>query len=181
MGGWTNPGVAGWSDPQASGYIVGAVTQYAGAVLPDDAHAWCDGSMLAPASYPTLFARIGTTYGGNGVTTFALPDLRGRMPIGASSGRVAGATGGAESVAVPVPEHTHTLRVGYPGSSQSINPTDNWYLTQSSVGQPSAAIYSQTDQAGHAAVNGINTAGTSGATVSTLPPYLAIGYIICIK
>jgi microcystin-dependent protein len=64
---------------------VGVVVPYAGTVIPAG---WmvADGSLLAPAQYPALFAVIGTTYGGDGVTTFALPDLRGRAPVQAGCG-----------------------------------------------------------------------------------------------
>lgn len=64
---------------------VGVVVPYAGTVIPAG---WmvADGSLLAPAQNPALFAVIGTTYGGDGVTTFALPDLRGRAPVQAGCG-----------------------------------------------------------------------------------------------
>lgn len=78
--------------------------------------AFCDGQLLAIAQNQALFALLGTTYGGNGQTTFALPDLRGRAPMHAgpsSAGNVAlGERGGAESVTLTagqLPIHTHTL------------------------------------------------------------------------
>jgi microcystin-dependent protein len=77
-----------------------------------------DGSLLAIAEYDTLFTLYGTTYGGDGVTTFAVPDLRGRGPIGAGAGpglstRTQGQQGGVEETTlttVQLPLHTHPLR-----------------------------------------------------------------------
>ena len=77
--------------------------------------AFCDGSLLPIAQYQALFALIGTTYGGNGVSTFALPDLRGRIPLGAgqapasSTNHPLGEQGGAETAALtqlPIPALT---------------------------------------------------------------------------
>lgn len=77
----------------------------------------CDGTLISISEYQTLYSLIGTTYGGNGVTTFALPDLRGRLPVGQGSGpgltpRTIGQSLGAEGVALSVdnmPSHTHAF------------------------------------------------------------------------
>jgi microcystin-dependent protein len=79
--------------------------------------AFCDGRLLSIAENEALFSLLGTTYGGDGVTTFALPDLRGRVPIHAGQAQglspyVLGQTGGSESVtlrAEQLPAHTHTF------------------------------------------------------------------------
>jgi microcystin-dependent protein len=78
--------------------------------------AFCDGSLISIAENSTLFNLIGTTYGGNGQTTFALPNLLGRLPIHAGQGLtqtyVLGALGGAETVTLitgQLPTHNHTL------------------------------------------------------------------------
>lgn len=76
----------------------------------------CDGSLLAISEYDALFALIGTTYGGDGQTTFAVPDLRGRIPIHQGTGPglsnyVIGQRAGTETVTVlptQMPAHTHT-------------------------------------------------------------------------
>lgn len=62
--------------------LLGMIIPYAGRVLPDG-YAFCQGELLSIARYPQLFSVIGTTFGGDGRTTFALPDLRGRTPLGA--------------------------------------------------------------------------------------------------
>ncbi len=72
----------------------------------------CDGSLLPIAEYETLFNLIGTTYGGDGVNTFAVPDMRGRVPVHQGPGYVLGQTGGVEQVTLTagqLPAHTHAL------------------------------------------------------------------------
>ncbi len=70
----------------------------------------CSGQLLLVRSYPLLFALIGTTYGGDGVSTFALPDLRGRVPLGLGGDYVIGQTGGEPGVVLSesqMPNHSH--------------------------------------------------------------------------
>lgn len=77
----------------------------------------CNGAVVSISQYPALYALIGTTYGGNGTTTFAVPDLRGRLPMGQGTGpgltpRVLGQAVGTELAQVPVsslPAHNHTF------------------------------------------------------------------------
>lgn len=80
--------------------------------------AFCDGSLLSISEYESLFAVIGTTYGGDGISTFALPDLRGRVPVhqghgpGLASTRVLGERAGSETVtltAQTMPAHPHQI------------------------------------------------------------------------
>src|SRR5271169_5248417 len=74
--------------------------------------AFCTGQLLPINQNQALFALLGTNYGGDGRTNFALPDLRGRVPIGFSGAHVLGEIGGAEAVtlaAVNMPAHTHTI------------------------------------------------------------------------
>jgi microcystin-dependent protein len=78
----------------------------------------CNGQLLPIATYDALFSLIGTTYGGDGVSTFAVPDLRGRIPIGfgqgASNSYILGAAGGSETVtigATHLPAHAHPVTV----------------------------------------------------------------------
>ena len=74
--------------------------------------AYCDGRLLPIAEFTTLFALIGTTYGGDGQQTFALPDLRGRVPIHQGPGFFIGQEAGSENVTLTagqVPQHTHRL------------------------------------------------------------------------
>jgi len=92
----------------------------------------CDGSLLSIAEYSPLFALIGTTYGGDGQTTFAVPDLRGRLPIHQGTGPglstyVIGQRAGTETVTVlptQMPAHTHTM-VATTGASTAVTPGTN--------------------------------------------------------
>lgn len=89
----------------------------------------CDGSLLPISQYDALFSLIGTTYGGDGQTTFAVPDLRGRLPIHQGTGAglgtyVIGQQSGSETVTVlptQMPAHTHTL-VATTGAASSLTP-----------------------------------------------------------
>ncbi|HJX90797.1 MAG TPA: tail fiber protein [Pyrinomonadaceae bacterium] len=73
---------------------------------------FCEGQLLPISEYDTLFNLIGTTYGGDGETTFALPDLRGRVPIHQGNGFVLAEQGGVEEVTLTInqiPQHSHAL------------------------------------------------------------------------
>lgn len=80
--------------------------------FPPRGWAFCDGQLLSIAQNTALFALLGTTYGGNGQTTFALPDLRGRTPLHVGNGIQLGEEAGVESVSLNVnqlPAHGHAL------------------------------------------------------------------------
>ncbi|MEZ4734657.1 MAG: tail fiber protein [Caldilineaceae bacterium] len=93
--------------------------------------AQCNGQVLPIASNEQLFGVLGATYGGDGVTTFALPDLRGRMPMHVGSGFTLGAGGGEETHTLTVPElpnHGHTPQ-GSMNLAESGNPGDGVWAT----------------------------------------------------
>ncbi|OGA81067.1 MAG: phage tail protein [Burkholderiales bacterium RIFCSPHIGHO2_01_FULL_63_240] len=104
--------------------FVGEIRLFAGNFAPSG-WALCDGSMLSIAENETLFNLIGTTYGGDGQSTFALPDLRGRVPIHHGQGpglsnRVIGEAGGVEQVtltAAQMPAHAHAMRASSAAAS----------------------------------------------------------------
>ena len=108
------PGTVKAQDP-----FIGEIRLFAGNFTPRG-WAFCNGQLLAISQYQALFAILGTTYGGDGRTTFALPDLRGRTPVhrGSSQGpglslRELGEKGGKEKVALSVqqvPSQTHAAR-----------------------------------------------------------------------
>src|SRR5262245_2996958 len=105
--------------------------------------ALCNGQLLAISQNTALFSLLGTTYGGNGQTTFALPDLRGRIPIHQGQGpglsnRVLGEVGGQESVALTsqqMPAHTHAL-LASPSPGTTISPVGSTWASS-----PSLAAY----------------------------------------
>lgn len=88
--------------------------------------AWCDGQLLPLSQNTALFALLGTTYGGNGKSNFALPDLQGRAPMHPGQGpglslHDLGETGGSETVTLlqsEIPAHTHTLRASVEDGTQ---------------------------------------------------------------
>src|SRR5512138_95267 len=101
---------------------VGEIRMFGGNFAPAG-WAFCDGALLPISENETLFQLIGTTYGGDGQETFALPDLRGRIPIHQGGGFVLAETGGAEEITFTVnqfPAHSHPLLPsGGPGNSNA--------------------------------------------------------------
>lgn len=106
------------------GEFLGEVKMFVG-TIPPRSWAFCDGSLLPISSYNALFTIMGTQFGGDGETNFALPDFRGCAPIGAGSGpgltpRTQGESGGLEKTQLTVneiPEHTHTAQTTASGAS----------------------------------------------------------------
>ena len=96
---------------------------------------FCAGQLLAISENETLFQLIGTTYGGDGQSTFALPDMRGRVPIHQGNGFILAETGGAEEITLTVPQipaHAHALLASSsPGSTA--NPAGKSLATQPSI------------------------------------------------
>lgn len=111
--------------------FVGEIRMFAGNFAPRG-WAFCDGQLLAVSQNDALFSLLGTIYGGDGRTTFGLPDLRGRIPIHAGHGpglseRRLGAKGGEEAVTLTVnqlPSHGHAL-TGTSAGATSIDPVGN--------------------------------------------------------
>jgi len=90
---------------------IGEIRMFAGNFAPAG-WMFCEGQLLAISENDTLFALIGTTYGGDGESTFALPDLRGRIPVHQGSGFALAQMGGAEEVTLAVnqiPGHSHGM------------------------------------------------------------------------
>jgi microcystin-dependent protein len=95
---------------------LGEIRLFAGTFAPLYWH-FCDGTLLSIAEYDALYTLLGTTYGGDGISTFALPDLRGRVPIGQGRGvgltnRTLGEAAGTEEITLlssQIPPHSHTL------------------------------------------------------------------------
>lgn len=135
---------------------------------------FCEGQLLPIAGNETLFQLIGTTYGGDGQSTFALPDLRGRLPIHQGNGFILAETGGAEQVTLTtnqIPAHNHPL-LASTGVATSANPA-NALPGQS----PSISLY-EVDVPGA----GLNPAAISPLGGSqphdNFQPYLCVSFII---
>jgi microcystin-dependent protein len=113
---------------------IGEIRMFGGNFSPSGWH-FCDGTLLAISSYETLFQVIGTTYGGDGQTTFALPNLQGRLPLhmGSNTGITynIGETAGVEEVTLTtaqIPIHTHAALVNNTAGTNA-KPANNTYLS----------------------------------------------------
>src|SRR5438132_106556 len=116
--------------------FVGEIRMFGGNFAPAG-WAFCNGQLLAISEYDTLFNLIGTTYGGDGQSTFALPDLRGRVPLHFGGGFTQAETGGAESVTLTtnqIPAHNHAMLASNDIGSMT-SPQNNV------TGQSAAKIY----------------------------------------
>jgi microcystin-dependent protein len=163
---------------------LGEVRMFAGNFEPRP-FVFADGRLLSIAQNTALFSILGTTYGGNGQTTFALPDLRGRFPLGTGHGpgltpSLLGEMAGVEQVTQTVsqmPVHTHTLMaVSTPASH--IRPQDR-VLAKVEPNQP-INIYSPGPPDVAMSPAAITPAGGSQPQ-ENMPPYLGMNYIICVE
>jgi microcystin-dependent protein len=105
---------------------VGEIRMFAGNFAPAG-WMFCEGQLLPISENETLFQLIGTTYGGDGQSTFQLPDLRGRLPIHQGNGFILAETGGVEEVTLTsqqIPAHTHQL-LGSTSNASSTDPEGN--------------------------------------------------------
>lgn len=141
--------------------------------------ALCQGQLLSIAQYDTLFSLIGTTYGGDGQNTFALPDLRGRVPVHQGPGpglsmAAIGQTGGTETVTLQssqVPAHSHGLRASTAAADQG-TPGNN-LLAATAV-----ASYGPGPASTAMAAGAIEPAGSVAQPHDNMAPTLAVNYII---
>lgn len=163
---------------------VGSIHAYGGSTAPTG---WliCDGSAVSRTTYAALFAIVGTTYGaGNGSTTFNLPDLRGKIPVGRDSGQtefdVLGETGGAKTQALTqanLPNITGAL---------GLHGGENGSFFVSTSGVFSAPEFTAQYKAPPASTGGSTSAryqlnfslGGSGTAHNNLQPYQVINYIV---
>lgn len=156
---------------------VGEIRMFAGTFAPAGWE-FCEGQLLPIAENEPLFMLIGTTYGGDGDSTFALPDLRGRVPLHQGffreTRRELAETGGVETVTLTVsqiPAHGHTL-IGSTDNGSQPGPGNN-ILASSTVIQPYAAATPNAAMA----PNAISPAGANQPH-ENLQPYLCVHFII---
>jgi microcystin-dependent protein len=152
---------------------VGEIRMFAGNFAPAGWQ-FCEGQLLPISEFETLFNLIGTTYGGDGQSTFALPDLRGRLPIHFGNGFTLAETGGVETVTLTVsqiPPHTHpllaTINIG--GGSAPANNV----LAQTSTVKVYSAV------APGSAMGSSSITATGGSQPhDNFQPYLCVDFII---
>ena len=153
-------------------------------------YATCDGQIMSIAQNNALFALLGTTLGGDGVTTFALPDLRGRVPVHQGQGpaltpRVMGETAGEENHTLILPElavHTHPVTVS-PGCSAEDGTTGNPVNNVPAV--PAAGSTAVSAYASPAAGKMAPSTGTAGPAGGSQPhnnmqPFEVVNFIIAL-
>jgi microcystin-dependent protein len=152
---------------------VGEIRLFAGNFAPAG-WMFCEGQLLPISENETLFQLIGTTYGGDGQTTFALPDLRGRIPLHQGNGLILAETGGAELVTLTtnqIPAHTHPLAASADNASTA-NATGS-ILAQTPSYTPYGAFTP------NAALAGQTVSSTGGSQPhNNLQPYLCLDFII---
>lgn len=152
--------------------------------------ALANGQLLPINQNQALFALLGTTYGGNGQTTFALPDMRGRVPIHVGGGFTQGEKGGEDSHTLALnelPQHTHSLaaNTSTAATSNAITPAANDSLGQS-VGIPSSGTNFALDIYSTASPNGSMGVGTVTSIGGSQPhenrqPFLVLNVIIALQ
>lgn len=161
--------------------FIGQIMLFAGSFAPQD-WALCNGQLLSIAQNSALFSILGTTYGGDGQTTFSLPNLQGRVPIhpGQSSGTsvyVSGQSAGTENVSLMIgnlPSHNHMVQATQTATSSDPNglvPANENVNRTLIYGAPDATLMAPTMTA---PVGG-------GIPVGVVQPYLCINFIICLQ
>jgi microcystin-dependent protein len=154
---------------------VGEIRMFAGNFAPAG-WMFCEGQLLPISENETLFQLIGTTYGGDGESTFALPDLRGRIPIHQGNGFILAETGGAEEITLTVqqiPAHTHPV-LASTAQATTNSPTTNVFAASSGstvfpygTDQPQTTLHPDT------------LSGVGGSQPHTnFQPYLCVDFII---
>lgn len=157
--------------------------------------ALCAGQLLSVAQNQALFSLLGTSFGGNGTTTFALPDLRGAAAMGQGSGvgltpRTVGQVLGEENhtlTAAETPMHQHALNViSNPNTTQNVSTPDNTAVLSQTTGiaadgQPLSFNIYVADPAPNQALNGAVIGATGGQPHNNQMPSLAVNFCIALS
>ena len=160
--------------------FVGEIRMFAGNFAPRG-WAFCDGQLLAVSQNDALFSLFGTIYGGDGRTTFGLPDLRGRIPIHAGTGpglspRRLGEKSGAENVTLSpgeLPPHSHPVRTSTAAGTDNV-PTDEYLGASSNV-----RLYRPQPPDVAMSADSITAAG-GGQQHNNVMPFLCINFIVAL-
>jgi microcystin-dependent protein len=136
---------------------------------------FCNGAILSIAQNTALFALLGTTYGGNGTTTFALPNLQGRIPIHLSALFTLGSTGGEAThtlISSEMPIHRHSAGASSNAPNQPGPGGDFW------AGGTGTAPYAASTN--NSMANQALTLAGGGQPHENMPPFLTVGFVIAL-
>lgn len=168
------------------GYIA-EIRLFAGNFAPRN-WAFCQGQIMAISQNTALFSLLGTTYGGNGQTTFALPDLRGRVAVGTGQGPGLPSVQLGEMSGEPthtliiteMPAHNHAINGSASGLANTANPSGN-SLGIGALASNSSPVNMYNNAAPNATLN-LQTCGIAGGSQphNNMQPYLGMNYIICL-
>lgn len=167
--------------------FIGQIALFAGNFAPRG-WALCNGQTMSISQFTALFSILGTTYGGNGTTTFMLPDLRGRAPVSAGQGAglstyVLGETTGTETVTLTtnqMPAHSHLVNAN--AAAATVASPSGADLAQGGTARDAVNLYSTPPMSApvHLDPNTIAMAGGSQPH-SNIQPVLAVNYIIALQ
>lgn len=162
---------------------IGEIRMFAGNFAPRN-WAFCQGQLLSIAQNTALFSILGTTYGGNGQTTFGLPDLRGRVPVGAGQGPGLpnvdlGEVSGEPThtlLITEIPAHNHTVTAPAATTSTTDTPSASVAVGPASLGAGVSKNFGTAN-----ASLALPTIGIAGGSQphNNMQPYLGMNYIIC--
>jgi microcystin-dependent protein len=164
---------------------IGEIRLFAGTFAPLDWN-FCDGTLLSISQYNALYNLIGTTYGGNGQTNFAVPDLRSRVPIHMGTGGggtyVLAQSGGAETVTLSIaqmPQHTHPLN--FANTGQVLAPSTNAIPATATTGASLGplGVYGPVPSNSNLNPNTLKNDGGSQPH-NNIQPYQALTFIIAL-
>jgi microcystin-dependent protein len=177
----------GRATPAAAGTLTGGTDPFLAEIVMfpfnfvPRGYARCDGQLMRISQNTALFALLGTTYGGDGKSTFALPNLNGRAAVGPGQGQGLsyydlGQTGGASTTTLlgsELPAHQHTLPLTYSTELGTLGSPENAYLASNGSGEP------QYEATG----TGYMASGTTGSAQphDNMQPYLVLSYCIALQ
>jgi microcystin-dependent protein len=153
--------------------FIGEIRMFAGNFAPAG-WAFCDGSLIPISENDALFNLIGTTYGGDGQTTFALPDLRSRVPIHVGPGFALAQSGGVETVTLTtsqIPAHSH-VPLANPNQGTADGPGGNVWAKSATLNQFSSGAPSALMNAGAIGLDG------GSQPHDNMHPFLCVNFIL---
>ena len=153
--------------------FIGEIRMFAGNFAPAG-WAFCNGALIPISENDALFNLIGTTYGGDGQSTFALPNLQSRVPVHVGPGFALGQSGGTESVTLTtsqIPAHSHVPQAFATGGNQNSPANGVWALSASGT------LYGDTAPSSPFAPTAIGSSGTSQPHANMIP-FLGVNFIL---